>query len=689
MRKNIYKKILSGAISMVMCLSVLLTSGCAGFFAPNEGEPGEQQQTQQPSKGTPNQDVLTLNSYNISMYVGGEYALKATKMDKEGKTVSITNLEYEVEKTNVLDCVQGVLVAKTAGETYVNVKADGLEVACFVTVLSGKQETGLSIRFAEEQLYTGVEAQAYVYATDSEGAFELLSDVEWTVDSNLSINENGVVTPLQPTETATITAKGSYNGEEYVLEKTISVINPVHYYLNQQNVIIATTKTYSGEANNKYVSTFVNVYEYNLVTGETNVVKGAELEVESTDESFSVTKDENGKVVIQSNSETATNADVYVLAKERNRRMKVSVSVAYAMSSIEDMDKLALASLTAVEDLSKSYVLVNDIDYENKTLYTIASWVELATRRAGVHWKYLLDKTANGYELVDRENVGKDGYGLSDNEFVAFANENGINPANTPFTGVFDGNGYAIKNAKLMYGSYLNSETVFQSAGLYAFGYAVDAKICNIAFNVSLQNPTNVELNLNQAIVSGALQTVTLATNAKGYWNYFGSAIVGRGTGVTFESTYVDFYCDRSMQSGRAGGCLVGWGNNLILINNVVHLYNNANQATTMLGLVGETGGGNVIGKAENNLAIGVSTAMMKEGSTVLKLHNGQNGNWWSDTHSWSDLFSKVAGSSATNVIPVTDVAKSFDTAIWNVSKLNASDNGAPTLINGCSIPLQ
>jgi hypothetical protein len=64
------------------------------------------------------------------------------------------------------------------------------------------------------------------------------------------------------------------------------------------------------------------------------------------------------------------------------------------MSTISDMDKLSLASNNESSLLSKSYMLVNDIDYGGETIYPIAPFKEnLTTVTVGIQWKYLLETT--------------------------------------------------------------------------------------------------------------------------------------------------------------------------------------------------------------------------------------------------------------------------------------------------------
>ena len=126
--------------------------------------------------------------------------------------------------------------------------------------------------------------------------------------------------------------------------------------------------------------------------------------------------------------------------KGTNRAAAIKVSIVTPISSIADMDALSLACHKDYTLLAGSYMLTNDIDYEGKVIYPIATSIEPSQPRTiGIYWKYILEiEKMNGsvpvYKFVDRDNVGKlvDGqtycHGLTDEQYIALAEAGGINP---------------------------------------------------------------------------------------------------------------------------------------------------------------------------------------------------------------------------------------------------------------------
>lgn len=696
MKRGMWKRLAASFLGATLSLGTL--AACGGSGAQSSSSTDDASSSQSSQIEPLGEESLTLNAYTVTLYVGETYGLTPTKKDEYGVTQAISKVEYEVEKTNVLNCSNGILTALNAGETYVNVTADGMQVACFVTVLSGAQADGLAIRFAEGQLYTGIRAQAYVYATTG-GATERVTDVVWEVDENLSVTASGVVTPKKATEGATVKATGTYKGEAYTLETTVKVSDPLHYTISQTSLLLASTKTYAGADNAKYTKTSLYVNEYNLLTGASRTLTSAEMEVSTEAGLLTATCADDGKVTVESTSAVGGEASMYVYVKAQDRRVKITVNVANALASVADMDKLALASLVNAEDLSKSYLLVNDIDYEGGVIYPIASaGRENNNRMAGVHWKYLLDKEGGTYKFVARENVGKVGYGLTDAEFIEFYNAKGVNPkSNTykyaagikcggiAFTGTFDGNGYAIKNAQLMYGSYLTSKTSLYAAYSSLFGYTVDATIRNAAFYVNMQTPEEVPdgVNLSQAVVDGVLTDIEMPKTVKGEYQVFRAGLIHRATATTVENVFVDYAAERNMSNGSEVGSIIAWGDGITVQNCVARL-TNAKDVSSVAVLVGAASNYGTANTIRNNFGIGRAVG---EKNGLTSKQNGQDGNWYTSSLNWSRLFEETQGGEATNVKTAEETRATYDTSIWDVSKFNASDNGAPTLRNGCSVP--
>ncbi len=121
------------------------------------------------------------------------------------------------------------------------------------------------------------------------------------------------------------------------------------------------------------------------------------------------------------------------------------VTVGVAIASKEDFTTLAIASFkdSTQELLSGSYVLVNDIDYEDTVFYPIAS-VSVKGKFTpykytgaynfycdSLQWKALLEERFNDFD------------------WETFSNQ-GVNPDGVPFSGIIEGNGYSLKNVAYM-----------------------------------------------------------------------------------------------------------------------------------------------------------------------------------------------------------------------------------------------
>ena len=275
---------------------------------------------------------------------------------------------------------------------------------------------------------------------------------------------------------------------------------------------------------------------------------------------------------------------------------------------------------------------------------------------------------------------------MTDEEFRTFAQNGGLNPKNVvSFSGNFDGNGHAIKNAKLFYGiTTLNVTGAYNAAYSNIFGQCTGS-IENVSFeNISLQDPQDVVIegsdygldrmyvNASTPILDGALRK----TEDGGYY-YRGAYLIGRGLGCVVKNVYFELRCNLKSDS-FAPGALICWGSGGVNVSNCVVSVNDPEYRTKALNGAGAKAAGTFV----NNLAIGV--AFIEE--EIRDSQFGQNGNWWTNTRNWQEIFWQEAGNAATNVRSLSQALATFDKNIWDMSGFGEEQNGRPVLIKGCSI---
>lgn len=670
--KRSVRKILCG------CLSVAALS--AGLFAFGSCKDDETSSSYQAADA---EYTLTLSEYATTLYVGETYTLQPKKTNGAGVEESIQTISYEVEYGYVASCVDGTLTALTAGETMVYITADGLDAAFCVEVKDGLRENEVSISFMEEQLYVGVSLQASLYKMTS-GEMRRIENATWSVEDEtvLTVTSSGMVTPLKETENAVLKATYTENGVSREVQTTVRVVEPILYETSVTEQILATTKTYTGAENTKYTSATFTVYKKNALTGErTQLAKEAFTIAEN--EAFTTEVAADGTVTVKSNTATAT-TQALILDFGVGKKASVSVAVHNAIATVADMDALSFASYNNSDDLAQSYLLVNDIDYAGETLYPIALWKNNTNRRVGVQWKYLLqyDETAKTYSYLPRTDVGNTEKCLTDEQFVKFAKNSGINPKNVAFTGTFDGNGYTVKNAKIMYAPFIVSETQVYSAESGVFVRTNQATIRNVKWELSMQTPDEFETKtgqtLNRAYIGGVLVDVPMQKKGEtDNYAYWCSCLIPRGMETTVENVFVELTLTDKLQNvNNAGGVIVGWANDMKVQNTVAVAVNDV--YNEYFGLL-ESGSASKVLK--NNLCLGVTKRAAKE---ISATKCGENGNWWTKKTQWSDMLALQQGVDVSNPVSLTDVIASFDSTVWDMSGLSA--NVAPTLLNGCSV---
>ncbi len=284
---------------------------------------------------------------------------------------------------------------------------------------------------------------------------------------------------------ATINGK-SYESEEYAI-KVVAIerirSNATSYFLLAKEDLAGNTVL--AENTTRQLS----VYRFDKTEGEQEIT--AQATYLSSDPSI-VTVDSKGKVTsVSSGSATIT-------CSYADEKVDIAIDVYMPIYTAEDMDTLSLCTYnedkeTATKMLSQNYVLMNDIDYSthvrnyilpiaSPTIKDIHATISRANAVSGdcsyfsYGWKHVLG-------LTQKQGAQGEQY-LENADGTPFK---GINPNAVKFTGVFDGNGYAIKNAWLMLDNvlYLNgitSQNHGYTVGANCFiGYS-DGIIRNLAF---------------------------------------------------------------------------------------------------------------------------------------------------------------------------------------------------------------
>ena len=661
---------------MIFC-GVLFSGALIGFSGCNQENGGSSNNLEQVQTV---KSQLTLAEYSVTLYEGETYTLLPKKTDCNGKELSTAKITYSSDREYVANCSNCIVTAVSAGQTYIHLTDGDCSVALFVTVKKVTNADKVFIRFTEEQLYAGVSVQGHVYTFINDKPVEI-TNVEWSTESEeLEVSKTGFVTPKECVQSAVIKAKCTVDGVDYLLEKELSVVEPLYYILDKPRILLATGKTYSGENNEAYTTATLVVNEHNLRTGVVRQMEGAELDIDADEDlPYFVTKKENGTITFVAKN-IASNSSAIIQIPSNNRRLKVDIDVAYAMASIKDMDKLSLASYSSPTDLDLSYILVNDIDYDGNIIYPIALWRENANRTVSEQWRYLLDYSNGKYQYIERSLVGSTKQGLTDAEWLIFCNGKGINPSNKSFTGVFDGNGYAIKNAKLMFAPFVTSPTtgVYSGAGTSVFGYVVNGTLRNIEFDISLQTVSDIEAlfgnDLSKTVSNGAILDFDWAVS-KNKYVHFSSTILYRTQSASVYNVYVHLNLPSEMSTNRYSAGILGWANDTTAYNNIVFLENNTG-SLLYYGIQAE-GSFKIF---ENNLAIGVNTI----GVGFSEQFCGTFGNWWTNETDFSKLALLSTGGAATNVMSFADTLSSFDVTIWNLQGLSL--NVVPSLLDGCSV---
>ena len=620
-----------------------------------------------------------LNRYDVVLEAGETFSLVPKKFNGDGVEVPVSEVKYSVEAVGVAEIDQnGVITAKQAGGTYINVDVDGIEIACFVSVKNSANLNGLVIAFTGE-IYKGLTLQAYAYVYEDGVRLGAAENVTFSGsdETKAIVTESGRVTGVEVCDDLTVSARGEYNGKTYSGEKRVSVVPPYYYVISDPVVKVAGTKTLSGKDNGEFtVKSGVTVSKIN-VTDDSDRAAVTDITVSTTDESFAELEvGAGGEITVRSKAAAGTTV-ARITAVGAGVTVVIRIETYTAISAVEDMDVLGYASLLDTELLSGRYALVNDIDYQGGVILPVASHkiasTTAAQRVTGEQWRYYLNKTASGYAPVAREDFGKAGQGLTDAEFTAFAVK-GINPANTSFSGVFDGNGFGIKNAAIFFGSVLLVEGDLAVPEYGSIFGRLTGTLKNVSFeNISTQDPADMMANGYKFCAEGKE-----LRKSGGVYQYRGNSIVGYASGCEISDVYANINYNHKYISNYSKAVIAVEMVNSCKVNNcVIESGGNTDFGYAVDSSLSSTAGAII----KNCLAIGVNRFSKNITETS---QCGVDGNYFIGAgKTWSDLAVKT---DADGLTAKAAANATFDTGKWDISEFDSEIGGRPELIKGCSL---
>ena len=631
---------------------------------------------------------LTLSDYNLELELGATHKLTAQVIKSNGAVDSSAKFTFESEGPLVVSVkADGTLNALQEGEVSINVNSGSLRRTCMVTVVgtgSNANTNAAAEIFVSDVAYIGTENKASVgivqrgelVATVEEG-------VEWSIEqSEICTVSEGVLQPKTEGE-FTLKAQFSYNNATYEAEKTIRVKRLKYYDVGDIELKLATAKTLSGKdnPNAESVTHALQVVEHDVLDStKDRTLKTGEYTVTAADAQVVTAEAANDTVTLTAGAVGNTS----VTLQFGEVTLIVKVEVATAVAFIEDMDALSLAAVNNEALLAGSYMLTQDVDYEGQIILPIASFNDGSKYITGYAWKYLLKTgdAASGFELLPRADFFKEDKALSDADMKTAVEKRLPNPEDKRFSGTFDGNGYAIKNAEMLlaYNNASSGIAVYTSV----FGGVSNALIKNVAFTgIKVMNPDDrekytVDLLHSYIVVEEELTLIDMPRSGsagKDTVNCDRAGIIARSHGSTVvRNVLVDI--EYNLNGQNTSAALIIWATSADVKNCFAHIVETSPKHYPRNGLGGSMK--NSIGYSDS-ISIGCDKSDGNNGATEY----GKNGNIWAQTI--EELFALTIDRKLENAKTLAQIIDTFDDAIWDFSAFQAEDYALPSLINGCS----
>lgn len=402
----------------------------------------------------------------------------------------------------------GLVTGVSIGRALVTAKTDNATFSCEINVVAnktGSQSIVLDCRYLDEankqiSMYTEQVCDYSAYVCEGNKK-ELIEN--YTIISNsdclLVDNEAKALTALK-NGTAELTVSGNVNDVVLTTHYSVVVRDNKILTTDKEVITLLTPKGLRDQAVVENTSQKLFIYQYNRINGEKSVIDNSNLE-------FNVLDSEIISISAQGVVQSKKSGSTTVMCKKDGQEIAILVNVYCPIYTAEDMDILSLFTYkktaeNAEELLSNNYLLMNDIDYSthvrnyilpiasvtlnsvSSNNYSTTGYSAATLSYYSLAWKDILGLVEKKLTTITKE----DYLSLYIDENREF---NGINPNGIPFTGIFDGNGYAIKNAWYMYDNLLGCHyTTGWTPTYYSFIGINNGTICNLEFD-NLQIPNS------------------------------------------------------------------------------------------------------------------------------------------------------------------------------------------------------
>lgn len=439
---------------------------------------------------------------------------KTSATVKTGETVTITVKNYdgtvtwETSAASVATVSGGVVTGVSEGTAFITATAGETKLTCTVKVVEQAYAVPtLVVDHKSATIGKGFSLTLKSYLFHGEEQNEITEGVTYTSSDEAVVSvADGAVTGLK-VGTASVTASYVYGGKTLTATVEFEVVN-VNY-----------CKTYVGETEVTELNPVrVNVKDaYFGSTASSATVSVKEIDIKTgaeTDVSDKIVWTSSDEAVATGNGGTITggtkNGGTTLIGSLDGIEITgIEVEGFTEITTISQMDKLALVTWeykndvdTAKKYLAGNYVLGADIDYAGQRILPIANvGIKVTTADKNEGWWNEIDL---GVQVSYNSFIWRDILTAYDNRGTAdwrnvkaakiadgtwatlktawedansfnkagVANFMGVNPSNLPFTGIFDGNGYSIKHAQIIYANILNYKR-FGTDRWYAAGACV------------------------------------------------------------------------------------------------------------------------------------------------------------------------------------------------------------------------